>query len=86
MKCNAVERNIVLKHFEEKGIYSLQILNKINNKFLGQTFFSKLKSLTVEGYCLSELGATKGLAYDYVPQTFEACIQLKNNQKSWATK
>lgn len=86
MKCNAVERNIVLKHFEEKGIYSLQILNKINNKFLGQTFFSKLKSLTVEGYCLSELGATKGLAYDYVPQTFEACIPLENNQKSWATK
>ncbi|MFC3559025.1 gluconate 2-dehydrogenase subunit 3 family protein [Pedobacter jamesrossensis] len=86
VQCNANERTNILKHFEEKGTYSFQILNKINNKFLGQSFFSKLKSLTVEGYCLSELGATKGLVYDYIPQTFEACIPLKNNQKSWATK
>lgn len=85
-QCNINEKTTILKHFEEKGSYSFQILNKINNKFLGQSFFSKLKNLTVEGYCLSELGATKGLVYDYIPQTFEACISLKTNQKSWATK
>ncbi|MGY0037942.1 gluconate 2-dehydrogenase subunit 3 family protein [Pedobacter sp. NJ-S-72] len=55
-------------------------------KFLGIPFFIILKQLTVEGYCTSQTGATKGLAYDYIPRTFASCIPLTKNQRSWATK
>lgn len=85
-KCNLNERTFILTHFEDKGVYSYQILNKINNKFLGGSFFSLLKNLTIEGYCFSKIGATEGLAYDYIPGSYEACIPLSASQKSWATK
>ena len=84
--CDKKEKIQILEHFEQKDTYSFAILNKINNKFLGQSFFSKLKSLTVEGYCLSKRGATEGLAYDYIPVNYNACVPIKPNQKSWATK
>ena len=76
----------ILKHFEDKSHYNTLIFNKINKKLLGKPFFIKLKELTVQGYCNSELGATKGLAYDYVPSTYQACIRIGHNQRSWATK
>lgn len=79
-------RTAVLEHFANHSGYSSKILNKINNKLLGEPFYSKLRSLTVEGYCQSRLGATQGLAYDYVPGSYEACIPIHKNQKSWATK
>lgn len=87
MKCSLAERKAVLKHMAKNSSgYSYKILNKINNKLFGKPFFLKLRELTVEGYCQSRLGATQGLAYDYIPHTFEACIPLLKNQKSWATK
>lgn len=86
LKCSNSEKASIMKYFSDNANYSYNIFNKINNKFFGRPFFSNLKTLTVEGYCLSELGATKGLAYDYIPGTFQACIPLKINQKSWATK
>ena len=86
IECSKSEKNVVMKHFEDKSTYSIAILNKINNKFIGRSFFSKLKELTIEGYCTSQIGATQGLVYDYVPGTFQACIPLKPNQRSWATK
>jgi hypothetical protein len=61
------------------------MLNKINKKLFGESFFFKLKELTIEGYCLSQPGATIGLAYDYIPGKYEGCTPLKPNQKSWAT-
>lgn len=85
-KCELSQRNSVLKYFENRDSYSYPILNKINNKLLGQPFFTKLKNLTVEGYCVSKIGATQGLVYDYIPVNYEACIPLKPNQKSWSTK
>ncbi|OKS86859.1 gluconate 2-dehydrogenase subunit 3 family protein [Mucilaginibacter polytrichastri] len=85
-ECTPQQKIAVLKHFEDKATYSIGILNKINNKFLGTPFFNKLKDLTVEGYCTSQLGATQGMAYDYVPVKFVACIPLQKNQKAWATK
>ncbi|WP_316736889.1 gluconate 2-dehydrogenase subunit 3 family protein [Pedobacter aquatilis] len=85
-QCNSTERFNILAYFEEQNTYSLKILNKINNKMFGTTFFSKLKELTVQGYCQSELGATQGLNYDEVPVNYEPCIPLQLNQKSWATK
>lgn len=86
LKCSNQQKTSILKHFESDSGYSLPILNKINNKFLGQPFFTKLKNLTIEGYCISQKGATIGLAYDYIPSTYQSCIPLKLGQKSWATK
>ena len=84
--CNNIEKNEVFKHFEDKGNYSPEILNKVRKKLFGPSFFYQLRDLTVQGYCTSFLGATKGMAYDYIPATYEACIPLRNNQRAWATK
>jgi hypothetical protein len=86
LRCNEFQQLEILSHFEKKSLYSYSILNKISNKVLGPPFFSKLKSLTVEGYCTSMMGATQGLVYDYIPGTYIGCIPLTKNQKSWATK
>jgi hypothetical protein len=86
LRCNLDERNRILMHFEGKDTFKLVILKKINHKLLGEPFFTKLKRLTVEGFCYSEVGATQGLAYDYIPGSYEPCMALKPNQKSWATK
>ena len=86
LKCTESEKKEILSYFADHDGYSIAILNKINNKFLGGSFYNTLKNLTVEGYCISMLGATQGLAYDYIPGTFEACIPLQAGQKSWATK
>jgi len=85
-QCSSAEKNDIVKHFESKANLPFEILNKANRKFLGAPFFFHLRDLTVEGYCTSMAGATQGMAYDYVPVTFEACIPLKKNQLAWATK
>ena len=84
--CTVAQKNDVLKHFEDKANYSIGIFNKVNRKLFGAPFFFHLRDLTVEGYCTSLAGATQGMAYDYVPVTFEACIPLQKNQLVWATK
>lgn len=86
LKCTKDQKNAALKYAMDHGEYSNRILNKINNKLLGQPFFAALKELTVQGYCISRTGATEALAYDYIPGTFSACIPIQKNQKSWATK
>jgi hypothetical protein len=65
---------------------SNSLLAKIDNKIKGRSFFNILKSLTVEGYCTSELGATKLLAYVPVPVNYNAIITIEPNQKAWATR
>ncbi|MET4082112.1 hypothetical protein ABIB40_002068 [Pedobacter sp. UYP30] len=84
--CSPQQRVSVLTHVEKSELYNSALLNKINNKFFGVPFFAKLKELSIQGYCNSSLGASKGLAYDFIPGHFAACIPLKPNQKSWATK
>lgn len=86
VNCNKDQKIAIVQHFEKKATYGISILDKINYKFIGMPFFTKLKQLTVEGYCISQVGATQGLAYDYVPGKFEACISLRPGQRSWATK
>lgn len=86
ISCNPSEKLAVLVYFEKNSLYQVNILNKIRNKLIGKPFIIKFKELTVEGYCTSYQGATKGLAYDYIPVTYEACIPLQPNQHSWATK
>ncbi len=85
-KCTMTEKTEILQHFEKSAYFSNSLLNQIRRKLIGDPFFSILKQLTVIGYCSSELGATKGLGYDYIPGRYEACIMLLPDQKSWATK
>ena len=60
------------------------LLYKIDNKLRGRSFFSILKSLTVEGFCTSRLGATELLVYQPVPAQYKAITIVKPNQKAWA--
>jgi hypothetical protein len=49
-----------------------------------QSFFKILKDYTLTGYFLSEIGATRALAYERVPGGYQGDLPLKNNQKAWA--
>lgn len=62
------------------------LLLKASNKVIGRSFEDLLKDLTAIGFCTSELGATRALAYDFIPVNYNACIALQKDQKSWATK
>jgi Gluconate 2-dehydrogenase subunit 3 len=48
-------------------------------------FFAALKEATVLGYCASEIGATRALAYAHVPGDYVGCVTLRPGQKGWAT-
>lgn len=61
-------------------------IEKFKQRILGINFIDMLKSLTVIGYCTSEIGATVALAYVHIPVEFQSCIQLRDGQRSWATK
>lgn len=50
-----------------------------------KSFFLSFKSLAVTGYFISEVGATKALAYEAVPGRFKACMPMPKGQKTWAT-
>jgi len=50
-----------------------------------QSFFKILKDYALTGYFLSEIGATRALAYERVPGGFQGDLPLKPNQKAWAT-
>ena len=49
-----------------------------------QSFFKILKDYTLSGYFLSEIGATKALAYEQVPGGYWGDLPLQPNQKAWA--
>jgi Gluconate 2-dehydrogenase subunit 3 len=49
-----------------------------------QSFFKILKDYTLSGYFLSEIGATKALAYEQVPGGYWGDLPLKPDQKAWA--
>jgi hypothetical protein len=82
--CSAKEQELILKHFETKPTKN-RIIGKIQKRLMGAPFFDLLKQYTVEGYCTSELGATKGLAYLYIPGSYKGCIPMQPGQKAWAT-
>jgi Gluconate 2-dehydrogenase subunit 3 len=47
-------------------------------------FFQVMKELTITGFFTSEAGATQALAYVQVPGSYQACTDMKPNQKAWA--
>lgn len=85
-KCSDTDRQSTLRHFEEQGKPFKGVIGKAQNRWLGRSFFTTLKAYTVEGYCTSEAGATKGLAYLYIPGSYHGCIPMTPGQKAWATK
>lgn len=62
------------------------LIGKVQTRLIGKSFFQQLKTLTVTGYCTSELGAQKGLAYQYLPGSYQGCAPLSPQQKAWSTK
>jgi hypothetical protein len=85
-QCPAKDQQTVLEHFERKGTPYGGIIGKAEQAYLGRSFFTTLKQYTVEGYCTSQPGATRGLSYLYVPGSFHGCIPLQPGQKAWATR
>jgi hypothetical protein len=85
-QCSAPDQQTVLHYFEKKGTPYRGIVGKAQEAYLGRSFFSTLKKYTVEGYCTSQSGATRGLSYLYVPGSFHGCIPLQPGQKTWATR
>lgn len=84
--CTEEEQIGIMKRFEQQGKPYKGIVGKAEKKFLGQSFFTTLKQYTTIGYCTSQLGATKALAYVPIPGKLIGCTDLGKNQKSWATE
>lgn len=84
--CSDGEKQAILAHFSEKTGTGFTLLEKVKTKITGKSFFETLKSYTVQGYCISEKGASLGMRYIAVPGKYLACISLVPNQKAWATK
>ncbi|HEV3414241.1 MAG TPA: gluconate 2-dehydrogenase subunit 3 family protein [Puia sp.] len=85
-QCSTRDQQDVLHYFEKKGTPYGGIIGKAEQAYLGRSFFTTLKQYTVEGYCTSQPGATRGLSYLYVPGSFHGCIPLQPGQKAWATR
>jgi hypothetical protein len=83
--CTIKERELILNHFEDAS-NSNGLVQKVKSRILGESFFPLFKRLTVVGFCTSRPGATEALGYIFIPSNFQACIQVTQNQKSWATK
>jgi len=84
--CGDREKQAVLTHFSQKSGIRFRLLEKVKNKVTGKSFFETLKSYTVQGYCISEKGASLGMRYIAVPGKYLSCIPLELNQRAWATK
>lgn len=84
-KCTPQQQETIVKDLDSTYDGS-SLFSKIRNKISGRPFYTILKALTVEGYCTSELGATKHLVYEPIPARYKAITTIQPNQKAWATK
>jgi hypothetical protein len=85
-ECGDREKQAVLAHFDQESRADHTITEKVKNKIIGRPFYVTLKSYTIQGYCISEKGASLGMRYIAVPGKYLSCIPLEPNQKAWATK
>ena len=83
---NKTQKENCLRYFESHGKPLPGLIGKAKNRFLGKSFFVRLKELTTMGYCTSKPGATEALAYVSVPTQYIACADLSDYPKSWATE
>jgi hypothetical protein len=86
IQCPETTRQQVLARFEEKDKPLHGIWGKVEGRYLGKPFFITLKEYTVQAYCSSEMGATRGLDYVPVPGSYHGCIPLQPDTRAWATK
>ena len=84
--CSPAEKEAVLSYFDQNTQTTNYLFEKAKSKFTGYSFFTTLKTYTVQGYCISEKGASLGMRYIAVPGKYLSCIPLEPNQKAWATK
>ena len=85
-QCSTRDQQAILRHFQEMAKPFNALAGKIEYAYFGAPFFYTLKRLTAQGYCTSEAGATKGLAYLYIPSQYKGCIPLQPGQRAWATR
>src|SRR5690606_35358314 len=85
-KCTLEQRLDTLNDLENRELILHPLLMKVKYKLFGFPFISYLKAYTIEGYCTSELGATRCLNYQAVPLNYQPCIPIEPGQRSWATK
>ena len=85
-ECTVEEQISIAKVFDTKGRPLPGIFGKAKHKFLGKSFFTVLKQYTSIGYFTSMQGATKALSYVAIPTRYEACVNLSDYPKSWATE
>ncbi len=83
--CTPEQQEETMAALEKNSQPPAGTVGKIRLRLLGRPFFTILKEYTVEGYCTSRPGATRGLSYVYIPGSFHGCIPLQPGQKSWAT-
>ena len=79
------ERELILLNMENSEFHLNKYAKKLKSRLLGKSFLEILKSLTVEGYCTSEQGATRALNYIDIPGAYRGCTSLNKNQNAWAT-
>jgi hypothetical protein len=84
--CSVEEKRMVIDHFEKRDRPYKGIAGKISHRLMGDSFFTIMKAYTVNGYCNSMLGATRGMAYDHAPGRYTGCVMLTHGQRCWATK
>ena len=84
-RCTHEQQTAAMAHFEDKSKPYSGKLGKVELRLMGRPFFIILKDYTTQGYCTSQLGATKGLNYVYIPGSFKGCVPLEPGQKAWAT-
>ena len=46
-------------------------------------FFSMIKQLTILGYFTSEVGVTKALRYNPIPEGYDGCVDYKKGDSAW---
>ena len=83
--CSVNQKNQLLENLDNEW-HSKGILSKIHSKIFGKSFYKILRSLTIEGYCNSEIGATQFLTYNPIPGKYIAISQLSEGQTAWATR
>ncbi|MBC9928795.1 gluconate 2-dehydrogenase subunit 3 family protein [Chitinophaga qingshengii] len=84
--CRMEDKAAIVGHFEKKSKPWGGLMGKVSSRLFGDSFFITLKKYTVMGYCTSMQGATKAMAYDYIPGRFQGCVPLQPGQRCWATE
>lgn len=82
---DTAQRQEIVTRFRQKGQPRTGLAGKVERRIMGKSFFATLREAAIIGYCTSRQGATRALAYDFMPGGYTGCISAAG-QRSWATK